>query len=241
MFLFTFTFNLLKIIHNKLCIISSKLFIRLISSIINKSNEMCNNDAKDATDTIDVIDVIDATDAKVFAEKSIRLTEFLWLIDSIKTNNRRKLIQSLKNWHELGINPDTIYYNGWTLLTIAICNANISIIDILIDYGANVSMQISNGLYPIEYATKYDIIKYLVSKGADINSYNKYGLTPLMMATISGNCEQTISLISCGSDIKLQSIFYDRKTSLDFAQDFNNDEILFILKSKSSEVLLEKE
>ena len=62
-----------------------------------------------------------------------------------------------------------------------------------------------------------------------------------MMATISGNCEQTISLISCGSDIKLQSIFYDRKTSLDFAQDFNNDEILFILKSKSSEVLLEKE
>ena len=170
-------------------------------------------------------------DTSVFIVQSIKLTDFLWLMDCINGNKRRPLIKALHYWSNLGINPTTVYYNGWTLLTIAICNTNIDMIDILVDYGANVSMQMENGLYPIEYSTNYNVMKHLVSKNANINSYNKYGLTPLMMAVISGNPEQVISLLSCGADINLKSISYDKKTCVNFAHEYNKEEILFILNN----------
>jgi len=126
--------------------------------------------ATDKSDTKECQESEDHKNVSLFVEPSIQFTEFLWLMYCIQINDRRRLIGTLENWKKSGIHPDTFLYNGFTLLAFAISNGNIDLINILIDYGSSLSIKLSNGLYPIDYAKTDDVIKHLVSNGANINS-----------------------------------------------------------------------
>jgi len=99
-------------------------------------------------------------------QPSLQLIQFLLLVDLIQNNHKRETIQILENWKTSGIHPDTIFYGGYTPLAFVISIGNIMLIDILIDYGSDISKQLSNGLYPIDYAKSDKVKNHLISKGA---------------------------------------------------------------------------
>lgn len=59
------------------------------------------------------------------------------------------------------------------------------------------------GRKPLHYATDFgqtDVVKYLISKGADINAPDKHGLTPLMSACYEGHTSCVKILLEMGAD-----------------------------------------
>ena len=91
----------------------------------------------------------------------------------------------------------------------------------LVEAGANVNFQSSDpkwkqwtGQEPDPYGgysalheaaewARVDVIEYLLSKGAKIDSRNRWGTTPLMMAVAVGSKEGTVLLLAKGADPKI--------------------------------------
>merc|ERR1712013_726849 len=60
-----------------------------------------------------------------------------------------------------------------------------------------------NGKYPLNYAADYgqvEVLKFLVSKNADVNKGDKYGITPLLNAIGEGHEDAVRYLLSVGAD-----------------------------------------
>lgn len=124
-------------------------------------------------------------------------------IDYIKT---MKFIKSVKNkdyYTVQNMNLENVDVNncgddGQTALIIAVRNRDIKMINILIDYCRVDINALDNNKYRIPALThaiminRFDIVKLLVKKGADINlggqGVNR-GNTPLMIASWNGNLE----------------------------------------------------
>ncbi|MEM4137926.1 MAG: ankyrin repeat domain-containing protein, partial [Candidatus Anstonellaceae archaeon] len=75
-------------------------------------------------------------------------------------------------------------------------------------------------------------VKQLIEKGANINSTDKYGYTPLHFAAKSGNTKVAEFLIKSGSDVNAKN--KDGYTPLHFAAQSGNIELAeFLIKSGS--------
>jgi ankyrin repeat protein len=48
-----------------------------------------------------------------------------------------------------------------------------------------------------------DVVKYLLSSGAEINLCDKQGQSPLFLASMSGHCDVVKCLLSSGAEINL--------------------------------------
>lgn len=78
-------------------------------------------------------------------------------------------------------------YEESTVLCVAICKGDISLVKKLIEYGADVNEK-SNGLTPLMMAARYnkvEIIKLLLAKGANIKEKSDAGITALKYAELS--------------------------------------------------------
>lgn len=98
-----------------------------------------------------------------------------------------------------GAKPDIIdSTNGMTPLLYAISKKNYEICHLLLDYGANPNLNTYN-ITPIDQAiyskTDTTIIKLLIKYGANINSENEQGLTPLMLCIKYQNLQAAKILI----------------------------------------------
>jgi len=83
-------------------------------------------------------------------------------------------------------------------------NASANLVKILIDYGANISMDNGYGHNPLGLSVIGDRIAnttLLLAKGADINSANKYGDTPLILAAQYGRPAIAAFLLAEGADV----------------------------------------
>jgi ankyrin repeat protein len=83
-------------------------------------------------------------------------------------------------------------------------NASANLVKILIDYGANISMDNGYGHNPLGLSVIGDRIEnttLLLAKGADINSANKYGDTPLILAAQYGRPAIAAFLLAEGADV----------------------------------------
>ncbi len=103
----------------------------------------------------------------------------------------------------VNLNSITVDSNN-SALTISIDKGYNDILSILIDAGANVNHQISNGFSGLMIATVFanvEAIKMLSTAGADINMKNKKGETALILAVKEKNLRIVKLLVEKGADL----------------------------------------
>ncbi len=118
----------------------------------------------------------------------------------------------------------------------AINTGSFEIVKTLVEAGANIntplSLRISDGwteMVAFSYKdmnnqTNADIFDYLVSKGANVNVKNKYGMTLLMSSANNGNLILTQKYLELGLDPNKRND--DGKRALDFAIKSGNKELI---------------
>lgn len=106
------------------------------------------------------------------------------LMDAIVANDILHITSAL----ESGLNVN-LKYDLHTPLTLAVELENLEIVELLIQYGANVNYRNSDNLSPL-YITCFasydiaDVARVLIKNGADLNLRDKCGYTPLHMSII---------------------------------------------------------
>lgn len=98
------------------------------------------------------------------------------------------------------------YKNGETVLMMtAEFTSNTKILDLLIEYGAEVNETDDLGrtalFLAVENWDSGKIIRHLVKRGANVNARGDSGSTPLMSAACAENPESINTLIECGADV----------------------------------------
>jgi ankyrin repeat protein len=79
---------------------------------------------------------------------------------------------------------------------VAIAKGDLDTVKKLVEYGEDVN-QVSQGMTPLMYAAKYnrvEIVKYLISQGAQVDAKSNKGLTALKYAESTG-AEAVVSLL----------------------------------------------
>jgi len=69
------------------------------------------------------------------------------------------------------------------------------------------------------------LVKNVLEKGVDVNTFDAEGATALMVASINGHIEIAKLLIEKGADVNAKDI--DGYTALNYASLFNNTDIVF--------------
>ena len=88
-----------------------------------------------------------------------------------------------------------------------------------------------NGMTPMMWAAgkgHTDIVEYLISKGADVNTANYSGRTALHHAAFYGHLDVVKLLLSKGADPNIKNI--EQKTALESAQKGNHQDIVDALR-----------
>lgn len=107
---------------------------------------------------------------------------------------------SLKKKLDAGLNVDTTLKEDKTLLSIACENGKLPMVRFLLNQGANIEHEASFDAKPIYYAAKgnhFDIVKYLVDRGASTN-LGFFNLSPVEEAAGNGNLEMVKFLVEKG-------------------------------------------
>lgn len=105
---------------------------------------------------------------------------------------------------------DTVDEKGWSLLSRAVKNSQLKVINVLLKAGADTSLSTPDGFHPLHIAASQAgnaaIIKALVRAGADIDAGNgALGETALMMAASRGHGCAVRALLDAGADISKRS------------------------------------
>jgi TolB-like protein len=110
----------------------------------------------------------------------------------------------------------------------------------LLDKGADVNEEFSDGWTPLMWATrggKTDMVKLLLERGADVNAHaGRTGHTALFLAVTGGYTDIIQVLLAKGADINIKAAYGDGNvitwySSMEFAQKMGNTQIVQMLKS----------
>ena len=80
-------------------------------------------------------------------------------------------------------------------------------------------------------------VRALLQDGAEINSKDQHGLTALMLAVINQHAEIVRLLVRADADVGIRAAGapgLENKTALDLARDAGRQEIIAILRSRST-------
>lgn len=116
--------------------------------------------------------------------------------------------------------------------------SHLDMIGFLLDQGADVRAQCKDGASALLYARKIDIVKLLVSRGADMNAISRNGVTPLEVQLMEGDMDLLPAddgipefLIQAGADVRIATA--DGFTPLHFAR---NREIAQIMIQRGADI-----
>ena len=98
--------------------------------------------------------------------------------------------------------------DGGTLLQMAVCNDHFSIIELLLDKGADPNAsddQRDTALHQAAMTDARRSARLLLAAGADPNAQNISGRTPLHFAVMQGNTDLSLQLLNAGSNLDLKN------------------------------------
>ena len=103
----------------------------------------------------------------------------------------------------------------------------------LIQKGANVNSTDGEGCSPLHFVTSVEIAKCLVDSGANVNSKSVPGFVPLNVAIFEGSIEMVKFLVENGAELELGSTGF---TSLHFAANFGQLSIAKYLLESGAQI-----
>lgn len=118
-------------------------------------------------------------------------------------------MRALLNSREFAIDAKD---DGEMPLHIAAENGFTAIVQLLLDYGADVNVQSSIKMTPLHKAARnghLETAKFLLELGAAVNQQDSEGMAPLHFAAIFGRLEMIQLLLQYGADINKQDRFGD--------------------------------
>ncbi|XP_061481680.1 ankyrin repeat and SOCS box protein 3 [Rhineura floridana] len=138
---------------------------------------------------------------------------------------------------ESGADPNELTNDATTPLFLAVENGHAVVINLLLQHGANINGSHCwsewNSLHQAAFQRYPEILKLLLDKGADKESVDDFGITPLFVAAQYGKLECLRILISYGANFNCQA--KDRATPLFIAAQEGNDECVELLLSKGAD------
>ena len=101
-------------------------------------------------------------------------------------------------------------HDGWTPLHLAAFFAQPSVVDVLLQAGADVHARARNGttntpLHAGAAGRNLDVVRMLVEHGPDVNARQEGGFTALHSAALNGDVEMARFLISHGADVQARA------------------------------------
>ncbi|XP_055495797.1 ankyrin repeat and SOCS box protein 3 isoform X1 [Leucoraja erinacea] len=141
-----------------------------------------------------------------------------------------KIVQILL---QAGANPNAVTNENVTPLFLAAEKGHIAIVRTLLKNEARINGAHSACLWSLVHQAAYqghlDVLKFLLEKGADKESKDDYGITPLFLAAQYGKVESLRTLIQHGSNVNCQA--YDKATPLFIAAQEGHVECVEVLLS----------
>jgi ankyrin repeat protein len=105
-----------------------------------------------------------------------------------------------------GVNPDIIFSETSTALTMAVDRGQIAMVDVLLDKGAAINQPTPSGetaLMKSVWAGHEVITDLLLRRGAEVNAQNREGWTPLFYGSVMGRRRIVKRLLECGARLDL--------------------------------------
>ena len=156
------------------------------------------------------------------AQQQKKLTPLMYAIEYGKNDLIYELIEPAT------INQESFF--GKTALILAIEQGNTSLMQELVQRGANVNQKNYMGNAPIGYAVISEdpnLVRQLISSGANVNTFNQYGSTPLIEAAYFNLPQIASLLINAGADRNHRANYGDN--AFDIAQKYDNAAVLQVL------------
>ncbi len=147
---------------------------------------------------------------------------------------RQGRIEVIQNYLERGLNIDRGgLHNGITALHVAVDNGNRTVVDLLIERGANLDVRDDRNFTPLHKAIFREdlwMVKRLINSGADINFQGWYCDSPLHLASSKGNVQIVEFLIARGADVNSQGEYHSYSyTPLHLASSRGNVQVVKLL------------
>lgn len=135
------------------------------------------------------------------------IAQDIQIIEGVENREKEKVARLLQK----GANPNTINPKGASILMIAAKNGDLSIVELLVENGADVNYRSNEYTSWLQYLSVLDyaaisgdttIVNYLLENGADINSKDKIGHTVLYTALFGKNVKMAWHLLNKGAIIE---------------------------------------
>lgn len=191
---------------------------------------------------LDSLDAYFAQEIKLFNEKKIKEIAKNKLLEKGYSVFNENYVQAVKNnevevaklFIEAGFSPSETDHSGTPVLSLAVRERHIEMVNLLLEAGADVNATSKDrnytALMDAAQIGELKIAQLLLKNAADPNTQSKDGQTALILAVGRQDVDVIASLLQSGSDFSLKDGM--GMSALDYVNLFRNEKILALFNGK---------